>query len=203
MQRVEVRPDSPECTKVPGEHRALGEAISYAFEDEGCGFVIASSEDVIVSDDVLRYFAWARRWKDTGPGEILLVNAHNELGQGWHEWHDDAAAAQEAVSIRPSFNPWCWGTWRQAWRQVIEPAWDWDCTSGEAATERGWDWQVKRIVHGELPGGKPWTAVTPLASRAMNIGQYGGIYADPQKYPRTRARSFRARRPGCSYQLVP
>ena len=192
---IEIRPDSGACAAIPGEHRALGEAISAAFEDEGCEFVISSSEDVVVSDDVLRYFAWARSLRDEHD-DLLLINAHSEIGQGWHQPAADAAAAQDEASLRPAFNPWCWGTWRDRWEHDLWPRWDWDCNTGGNANDNGWDWQVWRIVN------EGWHAVTPAASRARNIGQHGGTYAHPDRFGKTQPQAFREHRGDVAYRLA-
>lgn len=194
---AEIRTDSPACAAVPGEHRALGEAITEAFSDGGCGFVIASSEDVVVSDDALRYFAWAREQKagDSSLGP-LVVCAHNETGQGWHDPKaDDSDADQSAARFAKAFNPWCWALSRPAWEKVIRPEWDWDCTSGTDPMQHGWDWQVMRLVH------RNGLAITPEASRARNIGQHGGVYAHPGMFGQTQAKSFRAVRGDVEYRL--
>lgn len=192
---AEIRTDSPACAAVPGEHRALGEAITEAFSDEGCGFVVASSEDVVVSDDVLRYFAWAREQDGYPQPHMLAVCAHNEIGQGWHDPKaDDSDADQELARVAVAFNPWCWGTWRRTWESLIRPAWDWDCSSGDDPMRHGWDWQMWRLAQGRA-------VVTPDASRARNIGQHGGVYAHPGMFGQTQAKSFRAVRGDVDYRL--
>jgi hypothetical protein len=185
--------DSAVAESIPGEHYSLGEAISHVLlEDPDCGYVIHGSEDVVVSDDVLRYMAWARKLG------TFLVCAHNELGQGWHPERDDTDFDQSAVRMTNGFSPWVWGFGRIAWQDVLEPAWDWDCTSGPNDSERGWDWQVHRIAQAWAG---PASAI-PDASRALNIGELGGTYARPEDYPRTVARSFRQRRGEVPYKLV-
>jgi hypothetical protein len=187
-----VVPDSPQAQSVPGEHFSLGEAINSVFEDDpDCKFIIHGSEDVIVSDDVLRYFAWARTV--TGPPRTIIC-AHNELGQGWHEERDDSDADQEIVRLSSGFSPWVWGFHRAAWDHVLAAEWDWDCTSGPNDMQRGWDWQVHRIMQ------RGWAAAIPDASRALNIGQHGGTYALPDDYPSTVAKSFRETRGEVQYK---
>ena len=194
---IEVRPDSPECLPVPGSHRALGEAVTAVFAgDDGCRFVIMSDEDVLVSDDVLRYFGWARDLR--GDDGILCVCAHNSLGQGWHRPQDDSGADQAAVRLASEFNPWCWGTWRDRWEGVIEPDWDYDCSPGPFPdSERGYDWQMWRLVQ------RGWLSAVPDASRSQNIGQHEGVYALPDRFGGTQAASFREHRGEVAYWLAP
>lgn len=175
-----------------GEHRPLGEAIGRVFaSDPGASFVIASSEDVVVSDDVLAYMQWARELKQVRP---LCVCAGNELGQGWHTWHDDSDASQTAVSVRPGFNPLCWGTWRDQWEQHISASWDYDCNTGTSGHDNGWDWQMWRLARDR-------GALMPAASRSLNIGRHGGRYGTEATFTASQARSFRAHREP-RYELV-
>jgi hypothetical protein len=128
-----IDPDSEAAKRVPGEHYSLGEAISDVFaEDQDCEFIIHGSEDVVVSDDVLRYFAWARQEMR---GDIVC--AHNELGQGWHDIWDDSDADQEIVRLSGGFSPWAWGFSRATWKDMLRREWDWDCTSGRTTCSAG------------------------------------------------------------------
>lgn len=187
-----VQRDSDRAAGVHGPHAAIGEAIAAAFTaDPGCRFVIVSDEDVIVSDDTLAYFAWARQFG--GP----LVCAHNNIGQGWSPQWDDADADQDAVRLLPEFTGWTWGVTRQAWDAVIGPEWDWDESSGPNSSEHGFDWQCHRIaVRDRL------RVAVPDASRCQNIGRDGGVYAIPAKFAGTQAASFREKRGNVAYRLV-
>jgi glycosyltransferase involved in cell wall biosynthesis len=191
---IEVRIDSLAAGKVKGPHRAIAEAGVAALADRGCRFLVFSEEDITVSDDVLSFMTWGRQ---EGAGRALAVCAHNALGNGWQRAcaADDADADQETARLIPSFSPWCWGTWRDVFEEVLEPQWDYDCNTGTRGFDSGYDWQLQRLTerHGAV--------LVPDASRSQNIGREGGIYADPGDFEWTQARSFREHRDP-SYRLV-
>ena len=95
-----------------------------------------------------------------------------------------------------SFSPWAWGTWRWAWERVLEPNWDYDCNSGPSPDSHGYDWQMQRIVqrHGDV--------LVPDAARSQNIGRDGGVFAHPEEFDRTQAKSFREVRGNVSYRIA-
>lgn len=187
---LEVLADSDRAAAVYGPHAAIGEALDAVFADPGCGFAIVSDEDVIVSDDVLAYFAWAR---DQGADAVC---AHNYLGQGWCPPWDDELADQAAVRMCPEFTGWTWGIPRQAWEQVFRPEWDWEANTGQQPAEHGFDWQCHRLARRGL------RVAIPDASRCQNIGQHDGVYAQPGQFALTLAASFRERRGDTDYRLV-
>lgn len=193
---VWTRYDSAAAVVSPGMHRALGEAMQAEFEnDSSLRFLVCSEEDILVSDDVLDYMAWAREQFEDDE-TVLTVSAHNPLGQGWHQPYDDSDADQETVRLHPQFHPWCWGTWRDRWEKHLLPGWDWDASSGLSWNDNGYDWQVCRIMEREH-----LYAVTPDASRSQNIGQYEGCYALPENYALTQAASYRQHREDPHYRL--
>lgn len=185
-----VLKDSDRAHAVHGPHSAIGEAIVHAFADEGCGFVIVSDEDCIVSDDTLDYFAWARGQ------DVAAVCAHNEIGQAWCPRWDDTDADQAAVRIRPEFTGWTWGIPRVTWDEVFGPEWDWDESTGPNGSEHGFDWQCHRLANRGL------RVAIPDASRSQNIGQHGGVYAHPDQFHLTQAKSFRERRGQVAYRVA-
>ena len=198
-REITVRADSDLAARSPGMHRALGEAASAAFADDpDLEFLVCSEEDVVVSDDVLRYFAWARQLRDEHP-EILVCEAHNAFGQGWHPAGavDDPDADQAAVQLVSTFHPWTFATWRDRWEQVLEPGWDWNCSKGTRGYDSGYDWTINyQMMHGGF------TAPAPDASRSQNIGRYGGVYANPALFDSTQSQSFRPSRGDVSYRLA-
>ncbi len=188
--RLKVVLDDPEDALAKGPDRALGSEISASFADPACGFVIECDEDVIVSDDILDYFAWARRTQD-----VAAVCAHNDLGQGWSAPLDDTAADQSAVRVYGEFTSWCWGTSRAAWEAIWLPEWDWDRTTGTHMAQHGWEWQMHRQAAAGL------RVAIPDASRCQNIGRDGGTFSQPGHFAGTQAASFRAHRAPV-YRLV-
>lgn len=186
--------------RVPGlgPHRAIGEAAQRVFSDSSVEFLIFGEEDVLVSDDVLEYMGWAEeRFRDDQ--DVLCVLAHNRAGQGWdlHRPVEDIYADQQKVRLEPYFNAWCWGTWRNRWEGLLEPTWDWDCTSG-GPMDSGYDWNIHaRVIpqHGLL-------SVVPDASRSQNIGREEGIYSTPETFSFAQVQSFREHRAPAEYTLV-
>jgi hypothetical protein len=184
-----VVPDSPEASRSPGMHRALGEAIDTAFlMDRDADWVLCGEEDVIVSADALAYVAWAQQQY----GEhSLCICLHNRGGAGWDGLtaeREDADADQEAVRELPYFNPWGWCIRRDKWEAVARPVWDWDCDSA-GSRDSGYDWQMQR-----LSSIGPWHNLVPDAARSQTIGEDFGVYSNPGIFPFQQAKSFRRQR---------
>lgn len=192
---VRIRWDSARAVVSPSCHRAMGEALAAEYAQPGLEFVVISEEDVIVSDDVMRYMLWARE-KFEHDSSVLTISAHNPLGQGWHEFYDDSDADQGLVALQGQFHPWCWATWKDRWLTYLEPEWDWDATKGTSWHDNGYDWQICRIMESE-----GLYAVTPYASRSQNIGKYDGVYALPANFHLTQSASFRPRRQNPEYRF--
>jgi hypothetical protein len=194
---VEIVMQSPEAVKSNGPHRAIAEAITGIFAKGGEGFVIASEEDVVVSSDALAYMAWARD-KFAGDEKVLLVNAHNEGGQGWNlpVAREDGDADQHAVRLKPYYSGWAWGTWQDRWEKALEPQWDYECDSGDAMTS-GYDWNIQLRT---IPAGN-YSCVTPDAARSQNTGRAGG-WSTPPNWDMIESKSFRREREPGGYELV-
>jgi hypothetical protein len=187
-RKITVISDSPAARVSPGMHRALGEAIDQVFSDFGAEYVLCGEEDVIVSDDVLTYMAWAQERYDDG---MLCICAHNTGGMAWNNLAVgpcDADADQETVRQARYFNPWGWCIRRDRWQSAARLAWDWgDGDSRPDAT--GYDWQMQR-----LSAIGPWRNLVPDAARSQNIGEHGGVYSTPDIFPLQHSLSFRERR---------
>ncbi len=194
---VDLEIQSEAAQRGPSAHRAIAEAVTALFTDPAVDFAVAGEEDVLVSSDVLAYMSWARE-KFASDERVLCVLAHNKGGQGWdgHVMIEDEGADQEAVRLLPYFNPWCWGTWRDRWEQVLEPQWDYDCNSGGPDTS-GYDWAIQTKI---IPRGD-YLCVVPDASRSQNIGRFEGGYSSPALFPFTQSKSFREVRECPAYRL--
>jgi hypothetical protein len=185
-----------------GMHRAIGDMGDALFADmvnwsPEPAFVIFGEEDVVVSDDILEYFAWAAT-EFASNEQVAAVCAHSPGGQGWdkHEPADDGDADQWQVRLTPYFNAWCWGTWWDRWPMFAKD-WDWDCTSGTKGFDSGWDWNIAtRILpnHDKL-------CVVPDASRSQNIGRLEGWASSETSFAFSQAQSFRPHREPGKYQL--
>jgi hypothetical protein len=198
---VEVAVQSPQAVQAPGPHRAIMEAVTKVFADPDIDFVVCGEEDVAVSSDVLTYMGWAAE-KYAADKNVLAVCAHNQCGQGWDpaEEPQDGDADQWAVRLKPYFNPWGWGVWRDRWFAHLQPTWDWTVTSGlpEHPDQCGYDHNIQRRV---IPSG-PFVDVVPDASRSQNIGQYGGWAQQPGNFYQIQAKSFRQQRESGTYEVV-
>ena len=196
--RGRVKMDSPQAAASRGMGRAIGEAAVHVLADPAVEFVVFGEEDIIVSSDVLEYFAWARE-TFAADERVLCVLAHSAGGAGWDEpgiGLRDGDADQEAVRLLPYYNGWIWGTWRDRWEKTLGPTWDWDVTSG-GAMDSGYDHQIHRRV---IPRGG-YVCVVPDASRSQNIGRVGGWAAQEADFPGTQAASFRPERGAVTYRL--
>jgi hypothetical protein len=209
---IEIKLDSLQAHMSPAMHRPMGEAANFAWSDPGVGWVILAEEDGPVSDDVLRYQRWARDTFQDNP-RALLVCSHNIP---WVEGHmsgpapadkvpqppDEADEDQHIVRLKQGFDSRTWGTWRDRWEQVLEPTWDWECSSGitEDKHDSGIDWNIATRV---MPRGD-YYAVVPDAARSVNIGRDEGVYMDAsQKPPGWRSsHSFRENRGEVEYRFV-
>jgi hypothetical protein len=156
--------------------------------EAGARFVIIADDDMLVSDDILRYFKWtANKFKDD-PG-VAGVCAHTPEPA-------DAGAAEDEVQLLPRYRCWIWGTWNDRFESVFEPTWDRDYSSGEPA---GYDWNLDLRV---IPG-RGLKCVFPLASRSQNIGRFEGVHAGPADYHNTLNPSFKEKRGTAMYRMVP
>ncbi len=183
---LEIAHQSHAAIAAEGPHQAIGEAGDYIFSDESVQFLVFGEEDVIVSDDALRYMAWASEEYEHTP-QVLLVCAHNRGGMAWdfQQLAADQDADQQAVQLLPYFNPWVWGTWRDRWVNTVQPGWGW--SAPDYAT--GYDWSImKTIMLGR------YLCVVPDAARSQNIGEHEGLYATPETWSFSHSQSFRAHR---------
>lgn len=156
----------------------------------GSQYTVLAEEDLVVSDDVLEFQAWARDEFRDAP-EVYGVMSQM---QGSFETDDP-----EAVALVQNFNPWVWGTWKDRWESVLRDTWDKDYSSGNPDGSRaGWDWNIAQRV---LPS---WGGfmVVPGAARSQNTGQYLGVHAVPEDFEGTLAKTFRSHRPRCDYRLA-
>lgn len=127
----------------------------------GADFTVIAEDDVLVSDDILEYFAWAaKRFADE---HVLAVCASSFTENA------EPGDFNRAVS-HSHFSPMCWGTWDDRWGSVLRDTWDHDYSSGTAAgPQSGWDWNLNLRV---IPPGQ-WQVVSPVASRTDHIGAVG------------------------------
>ena len=155
-------------------------ALDYAFAG-GADFAILAEEDLIVSPDVLEYFAWSQRYRDD-PGALgVTTYQHDErpgglAGAGTADWSRDDA-----------WHFWVWGTWRDRWATLIRD--DWDFTyreNGGGPAQRGWDWRLRN----KLVLGNGMKMIAPSLCRSQHIGQYGGVHCQPWDFERLLSPSF-------------
>lgn len=132
-------------------------ALGLGFEDSD--FVVLAEEDVIVSNDILEFFAaMEERYKNNQ--QVLAVCAENWCAPG--NDHD-------AVFLDSRFCPLVWGTWRDRWENILRDTWDKDYTSGNPdGSHAGWDWNIYRIIKKN-----DFLIAAPGVGRSMHIGKHG------------------------------
>lgn len=144
-------------------------ALAYGFSQ--APFVVCTEEDVLVSADVLEYFAWAAEEYREDP-EIAGVCAFARDGSG------DPAV----VTRLPAFSALCWGTWADRWEQML-PEWG---GMPDYGNPHAWD---RRLLVQQSRRGRSF--VVPMASRSQHIGERGlSSFAGPDWYPSTRSLVF-------------
>ena len=196
---LEILEQSDRAMSVNGPHTAIAEAANHVFASDQVDFLVFGEEDVMVSADTLAYMAWAAE-RFAEDEQVLAVLAHSRCGQGWDgpDVTDDPDADPAVVRLLRYFNPWCFGTWRDRWECVLEPEWDWDCTSGDNPMQHGYDHNIQRRI---LPR-HSMACVVPDASRSQNIGQHEGWATNPQSWAYSQARSFTEKREAVDYRLA-
>ena len=159
-------------------------------EDPGARFLIAMDEDMLLSDDLLRYMEWAATRFEDDYETVFGVCAHTPMNVD-----APADADPAAVQLLPRFRTWVWGTWRDRWFDVAVPTWDRDYSSGNPS---GYDWNLDLRV---VPD-RGMRCVFPLAARSQDIGQFEGVHANPADFGRFQNPSFREKRGKVNYRLV-
>ena len=144
-------------------------------------FAILAEEDLIVSPDVLEYFAWCQRYADDP--EVLGVTTYQHVeqpgglqGVGPADWSRD-----------DSWHFWIWGTWRDRWQSLLRDSWDVTYEeNGGGPNQRGWDWKIRNT----LVRGRGMTMIAPSMARSQHIGKHGGAHCQPQDFERLLSPSF-------------
>ena len=132
-----------------------------AFERPFSDFVIHVEDDILLSNDAIRYFEHCRdAYREDK--DILSVTAY----------HKNAADAPlNRVERMKWFTPWGWGTWQDRMSE-LQKQW----------SLRGWDVHVNR----ELREGR--SQIVPSMSRAQNIGSEGGTNVPSESFHAERHR---------------
>lgn len=158
-------------------------AMEWAFGEEGDpgDFVVLAEEDLVVSPDVLEYFAWCQRY--AGYPKVLGVTTHQH-----HERAGGLAGVSAADwSDGSSWHFWCWGTWKDRWESLIRD--DWDFTyreNGGGLNCRGWDWRIRNL----LVIGQGYQMIAPSMARSQHIGKFGGAHCTPEQFDDLLSPSF-------------
>jgi hypothetical protein len=174
---------------VAGHHQGVlvnpVESVSAVFRERpDVDFVILAEEDVVVSSDVLEYFAWAQRFRDD-PG-TCTVCAHRPQETTVAAPREDAVVRMLGYS-----SPLVWGTWRDRWEDFICPTWDRDYRAN------GWDYNLVRLSR--LSGRH---CVFPEQNRSQHIGKEGGVHSTPAYFEHTISADFRPEVYPQEYRIV-
>lgn len=154
----------------------------------GADFAVLAEEDLVVSEDVLEYFTWARDAYAAEP-EVTTVCAHSLRSAG----------GGPGDVVRSSwFNPLAWGTWRDRWEEFIDPGWG---PLGEGGNSESWDNNLRVQVSSAGRQG-----IFPVQSRALHIGQTSTLTPGPLAeyfYASSLSSTFSERRPPQAYREIP
>lgn len=169
---------APSTTYVRGARQGVlanpRAAFASAFNRRDCGnFAVLAEEDMVVSPDVLEYFAWCQRY---GPDATVLgvttYQHHKQrgglAGVGTADWSRDN-----------QWHFWVWGTWFDRWVRLLK--WNWDTTyeeNGGGPMQRGWDWKFRNT----LVIGKGMRMIAPAMCRSQHIGRLGGAHCTPDQF---------------------
>lgn len=134
-------------------------AFTYLFQERAYEFVVRAEDDLVVSSDILEYFAWAAEHYEDDQSIATVHGYTEELGES------------DTVRRVVGFQPWIWGTWAYRWEDYIGPTWDHDYSTnnGQAGVEAGWDWNLNKRIFPAMGV----QSVYPTASRVNNIGVFG------------------------------
>lgn len=156
-------------------------ALSTAF---GVGYdaAILAEEDLIVSPDVLEYFAWCQRYASDPSVLGVTTYQHDEQPGGL------SGVGPAGWSRDDQWHFWVWGTWRDRWERLLRDNWD-TTYSGECGCPpnmRGWDWAFRN----HLIRDKGMKMIAPSLCRSQHIGRFGGAHCQPQDFERLLSPSF-------------
>lgn len=148
-------------------------ALKTAFEFHDADFAILAEEDMVVSPDVLEYFAWCQRYRDNP--WVLGVTTYQH-----HEQPGGLAGVREADWSRDDqWHFWIWGTWRDRWQNLLRNSWDFTYEeNGGGSGQRGWDWKIRNT----LVQGKGMKMIAPSLCRSQHIGRDGGSHCTPDQF---------------------
>lgn len=120
---------------------------------------LALEDDTPIAPDCLRMLEWLD--VNAKPRAALLVNCFSQSKTGTPQSGD--------IRVVNTFSPWGWAFNRQAYEDIIRPAW--------MTSQRGWD-----ISLNEHYQKHNLAAFEPLMSRVRNIGREGGVHFSPKLY---------------------
>ena len=151
-------------------------------------FVVLAEEDLIVSEDVLEYFAWCRARYADDP-RVLAITTHQYLEQPGGL----AGVMPQRFDQDPDPHFWVWATWRNWWEAFIRDTWDFTYRAA------GWDWA---LLNGWIHG-RGMRLMAPCLSRSQHVGRLGGKHCTPDQYETMRSRCFVSSVPPQEYADVP
>lgn len=134
-------------------------------------FVILLEDDILLSEDALKYFEWAQIAYARDP-DVFTVTAYGDIGHN-PDGEDLPASDRYAVARRSHFTPWAWGTWIDRFGGIahVYTGWDAQMNFEFQHANKGPNYQK----YGAGLRGSRFEAF-PLVSRANNIGMEGGIH---------------------------
>lgn len=133
--------------------------LELAWEDKP-DFVLMIEDDIIISDDALKYIEWAaEKYKDDPSVRTVGLWGHDSQPSLPIPQKDYGKAMRQNY-----FTCWGWGTWRDRWNEMNK---NW--TTGDDSHDTSWDVIVSSHLGDRVE-------VLPAISRAYNCGEHGGTH---------------------------
>lgn len=124
-------------------------------------YVIHLEDDVVLAEDALEYFEWARGEYRNDMTAFTVAAFHRVMQ------HQPISTVDHHRTMKvPWFTPWGWATWRDRW-EFINGFWPDEITTN-------WDvWTNKWLRAGRFE-------IAPYLSRSQNIGEVGTNVPSPE-----------------------
>lgn len=149
------RPDQTELIVNPrkyGCNTNIYQCLSIGFAKND--YHIHFEDDTIPGKDCLKYFEWARAYKDDS--DVFTISAYtnsNNMTEHYYPKNDNV----DEVYHREWFTPWGWATWKDRFKDI---KYYWDFVGARGS----WDQSVNGIAR------KNRIEICPAVSRVQNIG---------------------------------
>lgn len=142
------------------------QCLKYGFKKSD--YHIHFEDDTIPGKDCLKYFEWAKRYKDDK--SIFTVSGYVNSNNGTEHFipkNDNISS----VSKRNWFTPWGWATWIDRWNEM---KYEWDLSGAMGS----WDAKLNHVLR------QGRNELIPTVSRIQNIGGELGTHVPNAQWHR-------------------